>query len=436
MPDRTPSPGLLEYKQVIAPVEVTRMEGTQREFQLKNYYDFLSLEQFYIKWAVQGEDKLLQEGTIDSLTALPHETEKIIIPFNPIQPEANTDYYHNITVCRKEATQYAEAGYEISKVQFPLDIRYNILEERPQGKALKVSEAENILTIENDVVAVRFHKVFGNLLSVSAKDKEYVSEGPKMTVYRATIDNDMYKKEDWMEKYFIQKSSEQTEYFRYKEDQDKVTVSIGKYFGCYNQSWGFECDYEYTVYSSGQVKVNLHGKAIQNGKLEPTFLPRIGIVMKGNKELQQALWYGRGPGENYADSKEAGVMGIYSNSVDEMGTNYVFPQENGHREEVRWFGIGNGDKTLLCKAEMPLGLNLANYTDESLEEAKHPFQIKRAEDVIIHLDYAQSGLGSNSCGEEQQEEVKVKLQDFTMAFELQVVSEGEELKEAKRRYLD
>jgi evolved beta-galactosidase subunit alpha len=436
MPDRTPSPGLLEYKQVIAPVEVTRIEGTQREFQLKNYYDFLSLEQFYIKWAVQGEDKLLQEGTVDHLTALPHETEKIIIPFNPIQPEANTDYYLNITVCRKEATQYAEAGYEISKVQFPLDIRYNILEERPQGKALKVSEAENILTIENDGVTVKFHKVFGNLLSVSVRDKEYLSEGPKMTVYRATIDNDMYKKEDWMEKYFIQKSSEQTEYFRYKEDQDKVTVSIGKYFGCYNQSWGFECDYEYTVYSSGQVKVNLHGKAIQNGKLEPTFLPRIGIVMKGNKELQQALWYGRGPGENYADSKEAGVMGIYSNSVDEMGTNYVFPQENGHREEVRWFGIGNGDKTLLCKAEMPLGLNLANYTDESLEEAKHPFQIKRAEDVIIHLDYAQSGLGSNSCGEEQQEEVKVKLQDFTMAFELQVVSYGEEMKEAKRRYLD
>ncbi|HCL02278.1 MAG TPA: glycoside hydrolase family 2, partial [Lachnoclostridium phytofermentans] len=253
---------------------------------------------------------------------------------------------------------------------------------------------------------------------------------------RATIDNDMYKKEDWMNKYYIQKSSEQTEYFRYEAAQDKVIVSIGKYFSCYNQSWGFECDFEYTVYSCGQVKVNLHGKAIQNGKLEPAFLPRIGIIMKGNKELQHAVWYGRGPGENYADSKEASIMGVYSSSVDEMGTNYVFPQENGHREEVRWFGIGDGDKTLLCKAEIPLGLNLANYTDDSLENAKHPFQIQRAEDVIIHMDYVQSGLGSNSCGEEQQEEFKVKLQDFTMAFMLQVVPCGEEVKEAKRHYLD
>jgi len=436
MPDRTPSPGLLEYKQVIAPIEVTRIEGTEREFQLKNYYDFLTLEQFYMKWAVQAEDKIIQEGCIDHMMAPPHETEKVIVPFIPFQPEVNTDYYLNITVCRKKATNYAEAGHEISKVQFPLSICYNILEERPQGKALNASESEGILTVENDVVTARFHKVFGNLLSVSAEGKEYLSEGPEMTVYRATIDNDMYKKEDWMNKYYIQKSSEQTEYFRYEAAQDKVIVSIGKYFSCYNQSWGFECDFEYTVYSCGQVKVNLHGKAIQNGKLEPAFLPRIGIIMKGNKELQHAVWYGRGPGENYADSKEASIMGVYSSSVDEMGTNYVFPQENGHREEVRWFGIGDGDKTLLCKAEIPLGLNLANYTDDSLENAKHPFQIQRAEDVIIHMDYVQSGLGSNSCGEEQQEEFKVKLQDFTMAFMLQVVPCGEEVKEAKRHYLD
>ena len=41
-----------------------------------------------------------------------------------------------------------------------------------------------------------------------------------MSVYRATIDNDVYKKEDWMNKYFIQKPCEQTEYFRYHEKED------------------------------------------------------------------------------------------------------------------------------------------------------------------------------------------------------------------------
>ncbi|WP_349945396.1 glycoside hydrolase family 2 TIM barrel-domain containing protein [Lacrimispora sp. BS-2] len=435
MPDRTPSPAMLEYKQVIAPVEVTRT-GAGREVLVRNHYDFLTLGHVTLRWEIQAEEHIIQEGTITHMNALPHEEEKVTIPFLPFMPEANTDYYLNITVCQKEDTNFAKAGYEILKVQFPLNISCDVLEERPKGEPLKVSETTDILKVENGAVTVTFHKIFGKLLSVAAGDQVYLSEGPVMSVYRATIDNDMYKKEDWMNKYFIQKSSEQTEYVTCKAGADQVVVTIGKYFGCLNQSWGFECDYEYTIYSCGQVKVNLQGRAVQRGKLEPSFLPRIGVVMKGNKSLQKAVWYGLGPDENYSDSKAASIMGIYSSSVDEMGTDYVFPQENGHREEVKWFGIGDGNKSLLCKMEAPMGLNLANYTDESLEEARHSFQIQRADHVEIHLDYLQSGLGSNSCGEEQLEEYKVKLQDFSMVFVMQVVDDGEVRKEAKKRYLE
>ena len=53
--------------------------------------------------------------------------------------------------------------------------------------------------------------------------------------------------------------------------------------------------------------------------------------------------------------------------VDAMGVDYVYPQENGHREDVRWFGVGDGKRTLLCTMRNPLGLNLSNYTDEALE---------------------------------------------------------------------
>lgn len=68
------------------------------------------------------------------------------------------------------------------------------------------------------------------------------------------------------------------------------------------------------------------------------------------------------------DSKEAAFMGIYKSSVDGMMTNYVYPQENGHREDVKWFSIGDGKNAMLCMMEAPLGLNLSNYTDESLKK--------------------------------------------------------------------
>ena len=67
---------------------------------------------------------------------------------------------------------------------------------------------------------------------------------------------------------------------------------------------------------------------------------------------------------------------------------------------------------MLCMMEAPLGLNLSNYTDESLEKAGHAWQMEKAENVIIHLDYKHSGLGSNSCGEEQIERAKVNARIF------------------------
>ena len=436
MPDRTPSPGMEEYKQIIAPVEITAVEGSMNKIQIRNYYDFLNLDTTTLYWEVKAEDQMIQDGTVEGLSVAPHEGKIIALPITAFELQENTDYYLNLTVCQKEERNYAPAGYEIKKVQIPMQIRKDGFSVRETADKLQVTEEQGGLTVENSRVTAKFSTVFGKLISFGKDGKEYLTEGPRMNVYRATIDNDMYKKEDWMNKYFIQKPVEETEYVSCLKEDDKVIVRIGTFFSCYNQSWGFECDYTYTVYSCGQMKVEIQGKAVQRGKLEPAFLPRIGVIMKGNKNFQKTMWYGMGPGESYVDSKAASIMGIYENTVDGMMTDYVFPQENGHHEQVKWFRIGDGKDGLLCKMEEKLGLNLANYTDESLEKAQHPFEIEKADDVIIHLDYRQSGLGSNSCGEEQLEENKVKLQDFAMAFTVQAAECGTEIRKARKQYID
>ena len=436
MPDRTPSPGMEEYKQIIAPVEITAVEGSMNKLQIRNYYDFLNLDTTTLYWEVKAEDQTIQDGIVEGLSVAPHEGKIITLPITAFELQENTDYYLNLTVCQKEERNYAPAGYEIKKVQIPMQIRKDGFSVRETADKLQVTEGQGVLTVENSRVTAKFSTVFGKLISFGKDGKEYLTEGPRMNVYRATIDNDMYKKEDWMNKYFIQKPVEETEYVSCLKEDDKVIVQIGTFFSCYNKSWGFECNYTYTVYSCGQMKVEIQGKAVQRGKLEPAFLPRIGVIMKGNKNFQKAMWYGMGPGESYVDSKAASIMGIYENTVDGMMTDYVFPQENGHHEQVKWFRIGDGKDGLLCKMEEKLGLNLANYTDESLEKAQHPFEIEKADDVIIHLDYRQSGLGSNSCGEEQLEENKVKLQDFAMAFTVQAAECGTEIREARKQYID
>lgn len=436
MPDRTPSPSLLEYKQVIAPVEVLKTEGKNNEILLKNWYDFLSLSHLYLKWWISGNEVNVQEGRIDDLYAAPGEEQKIVIPYEAFVPQANTDYYLNISICMKEAASFAEKDHEISRTQFELSEHSVVYEKRPKGEAFTAEETQGILSIKNKNICVTFQTIWGKMLSVEIDGKAYITEGPQMTVYRPTIDNDMYKKDYWMNKCFIQKSSEQLEAFSYEMSDDKAVVTMQKYFGCLNQSWGYVATYEYTIYPCGQVKVHLDAKSVQNGKLEPEFLPRLGVILKAEKRLQNTMWLGRGFGENYVDTLSACPIGVYRSTVDGMGTNYVFPQENGHREEVKWFSIGDKTNSLLCTMETPYGINISNYTDETIEEAKHPWQLEKAEDVMIHIDYRQSGVGSNSCGEEQLEVYKVKRQDFVMAFTLQAVKTGEEIREACRKYQD
>ena len=120
----------------------------------------------------------------------------------PFELQANTDYYINLTVCQKEDSLFAPAGHEIKKVQIPMQIRRDEFSVREAADPLRVSDRAGILTVENSLVKARFSTVFGKLLSFGTEDRDYLTEGPRMNVYRATIDNDMYKKEDWINKYF------------------------------------------------------------------------------------------------------------------------------------------------------------------------------------------------------------------------------------------
>lgn len=78
-------------------------------------------------------------------------------------------------------------------------------------------------------------------------------------------------------------------------------------------------------------------------------------------------YYGRGPGENYADSQQANIIDIWRSTVDAMFENYPFPQNNGNRQHVRWTALtnrhGNG---LLVVPQRPI-----NFSARTIPR-KHP----------------------------------------------------------------
>jgi len=418
MPDRMPSTGLLCYKEVIAPVDCYPADLAKGLITIRNCYDFSDLHDIALCWQVVSNGTVYESGIIDTLSAAVGQEETIRIPYS-LPKESCEAYYLNIQFTRKSKTLYADAGFIVAKRQLLLPvarISRQCLHDTEHG--FQISDDQTKLTVSGDGVRVVFCKVTGRLLEYTVDGISYLCEGFTPNVRRALIDNDMYKVKDWKEKYFIHKQQEQLEVFTYSSEKNYVAVHISTHFSFLNQAFGFKCEYRYQIFSDGEIEFDLQARSFAYTDFVPQMIPRAGIEFSMPLQFNRVTWYGLGFEENYCDMKAHVQKGLYSASVQDMHTEYVKPQENGHREEVERLLLSGAGKGLLFSFEKPVGINVHDYTIDALEKAGHIGNIEKAGRVVVHIDAKHSGLGSNSCGEEQMYKNKTRINDFaiTMRF--------------------
>jgi evolved beta-galactosidase subunit alpha len=106
-----------------------------------------------------------------------------------------------------------------------------------------------------------------------------------------------------------------------------------------------------------------------------------------NGQFEQVDYYGRGPGENYADSQQSNIIDLWRTTVDDMFVNYPFPQNNGNRQHVRWAAFtdrhGSG---LMVVPRDPLNISAWHYTAENLHAAQHCNELRRSDDITLNID--------------------------------------------------
>lgn len=172
----------------------------------------------------------------------------------------------------------------------------------------------------------------------------------------------------------------------------------------------------YTFYTSGDLLIEVDFVPAVSGL---PFLPRLGIEAVLQPGMERVQWYGRGPHEAYSDRQESARVGVYQMNVDDLFVPYVVPQENGTRSEVRWVCLrdeaGNG---LGVCAETPFFFSAHHYTVEDLTQARHPHELTRVPEVILHVDPFHSGLGSASCGPGRLERDQVKAEEHYFRLRL------------------
>lgn len=432
-PDRVPSTGLEAYKQVIAPVKFTLEDAESGELKIESRYQFRTMEHAALIWKVVHDEEIICEGKVEELEIEPEKAGKIILPYKVEEILPETDYYLNLSLVYKEANQYADAGMEIAHAQFKLPYhKSGKAQQETKGAALEVIKSKTRVIVQNDQVEMVFDRVRGKLLTMKKEGKLWITEGPSLNLQRATIDNDMYKIVDWREKYFLYRQQEQCECFRVQQKNEAVEIEIHTHFSLLSQAFGFKGIYTYIIYPDGAVSLDLKMNGFKYSKFVPEFIPRIGIEFKMPGEMRNVAWYGLGPEENYPDMKAAAFVGLYHKKLEEMHVEYAMPQENGHRGEVRWLAVGNEKESMLVKAETPVGIDVHDYTIEALDKAKHIGEIEKCDETVVHIDAKHSGVGSNSCGEEQLYANKTRINDYEMKLWISCTENGRLTEESKK----
>lgn len=420
MPDRTPSPGLYEYKKVIEPITTTAVDIQKGIINLLSRYDFANLDRFNLVYKVMEDDVIRQTGFMAVPSIEARANKDITLPYDlsAIKVKPGAHYYVNISYQLREDTRYASSGHELATAQFELPLYKEGIVVRPEG-ILNVEKEHTTLHVKGANFSLDFNLVNGNLMNIVRDGMQVLSKGPRLTLWRAPISNDMEIIDKLKKVYFLHLEHEVVMNIDYHMEGNILKVEVDTINSTTNSAWHFKTKYVYTVCPSGDILVDVEGTPSGRVDLAPDMLPRIGVSMHLDKSMEHVRYFGMGPGENYADSKEAAQMGLYANTVDGLFTNYVIPQENGNHMGCKWVSMTNDrGMGLLASTEGDFNFSASWYEDKDLDDAKHTCDLVKRDYIVFNVDYKQNALGTNSCGQWQLDKYRAKFEDFKLSFRL------------------
>ena len=152
---------------------------------------------------------------------------------------------------------------------------------------------------------------------------------------------------------------------------------------------GADLTLTYTVKSDGRVKVDMDYKPTATGI---QLMPKFGMRMRLPADYTRIRYHGRGPWENYPDRKRSAFIGIYEMPLADYETEYVRPQDNGNRCDIRWLEISSHNHRLRIDGCTPLCIRAWDYGEEDLG-VRHPNEIRRGQFVNLNIDRNIHGVG-------------------------------------------
>ncbi|GAA2205237.1 glycoside hydrolase family 2 TIM barrel-domain containing protein [Nonomuraea monospora] len=427
-PDRTPSPGLLELRKAIEPVAIT-VEGSS--VVVVNKHDFATLAHLGFRWLVEVDGVRVAAGMLSVPECAARSEVRVPLPDAvdaPAQDAAGAvsrlassggETWLTVEAVLAEDTRWAAAGHVVAWGQTRLGPGTPARPKAHQPHAV-ASHRDGTVSLGN----ATFDSRTGRLTHLG----KLALDGPTFDVWRAPTENDHGQgprnalAADWQ--------AAGLDRFLHRtgpiEHPDPHTLVVHGRSGPATRTLGFRttCTYRW---QDGALHLLVEADPVGDwddtayGHLTLT-PPRMGTRWSLPGGYTDVVWFGRGPGESYADSRAAARAGRFAGSINGMQTPYLVPQENGNHVETRWLELsGPGLPTLRVDGAPHLDFTARRWTSEALQAARRPHDLADSGRVWLNLDHGQQGVGSASCGPALPERYRLEVRRYSWSMTLTVV---------------
>lgn len=419
-PDRTPHNGLLELKNIIAPVRTEAVDILTGRIRITNLYDFMNLSKLVLNWRIERDGECVDEGKLDNIKVEPRKSEIITIAYT--KPEkVDGRYFLIIYYTLKNKEVWAKKGHEVAFKQFELPLgsiekTSIIINDMP---SINIEKSEDEFVVKGTEFQYVFDMNSGAFTKIQYNGVDMIHNIPKFNVWRAPTDNDMHVKEKWIEEGLNRINTHIYSVKVISEDNKHISFCTEFSLGGYSSRPVFCGNVVWSVYGSGDIVLETKGNIREE---DIPFLPRFSLQLRMPKGNERVEYFGYGPHESYIDKHRSTRKGRFESSVVDMHECYLKPQESGSHFDTEWASVTNLlGMGLLFIGMKDFSFNVSHYLPEDIATAGHPHELIKRDETIVNLDYKMSGVGSNSCGPELLPQYGLKVSEINFKLRIKPV---------------
>ena len=278
-----------------------------------------------------------------------------------------------------------------------------------------VAENARELVLSASVFRFVYDKRTGLFSFLQYNGKEYLNRPMEVTIWRAPTDNDRTIQHRWKAAHYHETY---TRAYETRVEQQEHLICLKSHVALLAPTVQriLDMQIEWQIDEAGGIAVHF------TAQKDPDFLelPRFGVRLCLDHALEQVVYSGMGPQESYRDKHRGSSHGRYESTVTAMHEDYIFPQENGSHYDCDYVEVRYGQALpgLVVASATPFSFNVSHYSAEELTRAAHNYELQDSGSTILCIDYAQNGIGSNSCGPEVLPQYRFEETEFTFSFKL------------------